>query len=365
MTSAEWHVEAITGRPVRRIAVVRALQLGDLLLAVPALRAIRRGYPDAEITLIGLPWASSFVTRFSDYLDRFREFPGFPGIHEVDHDPCRTARFLNTEVAYGYDLVIQAHGSGVTSNPFALALGGGVTAAFYEGEPPPGVTIGACYPGTLPEIWRNLELARLLGCPADDPSLEFPLTADDRHEARRLLAGVPHDRPLVGIHPGATIAARRWQPERFAVVADDLATAFGARIVITGGPGEEAVAARVARQMSGEALVVAGETSLGGLGAIINQCDLFISNDTGPAHIAVALDVPSVIVFGPSELHRWAPLDGNRHQVVVRDVACRPCGHAVCPIDHRCLDWIAPEAVIETASRLLGRRQVEVMACAD
>src|SRR5215469_16269914 len=96
----------------RRIAIFRALQLGDLLVAVPALRAIRKHFPAAEITLIGLPWAASFVRRFSCYIDRFVEFAGFPGINEVEAHPERTASFLEEQRVYSYDLVIQMHGSG-------------------------------------------------------------------------------------------------------------------------------------------------------------------------------------------------------------------------------------------------------------
>ena len=113
--------------PVRRIAVFRALALGDLILAVPALRALRRRFPEAEITYIGLKWSPALIRRFTQYVDRVVEFAGYPGINEVPYDPQRTEAFLAEQRAYGYDVVIQMHGSGQTSNPFALALGGRVT----------------------------------------------------------------------------------------------------------------------------------------------------------------------------------------------------------------------------------------------
>jgi ADP-heptose:LPS heptosyltransferase len=367
MTPAEQQIASIIGRAPERIAVIRALYLGDLLLAIPALRALRAGFPTAEITLISLPWAASFAERFAHYIDRFREFPGFPGIAEVPYDPHRTGHFLAEELQHRYDLVIQLHGSGATSNPFALALGGRLTAGFYEGVVPEGMTIATPYPRCLPEIERNLRLPAVLRCPADDRALEFPLTSEDQREAEALLAGLPVDAPLVGIHPGAKIPARRWPPKRFAEVADALASR-GATVVITGGPDEEPVCHAVAATMQSEPLLLAGKTSLGGLAAVINRLDLFISNDTGPAHLAIACDTPSVVVFGPSEFRRWAPLDRERHRVVWRAVACRPCGQAVCPIDHRCLDWIEPEAVIDAATALLSTSvktyRREAYACA-
>jgi len=103
----------------RRIAVVRMLQLGDMLVAIPALRALRAGFPRAEMTLIGLPWAESFAHHYKGYVDRFVAFPGYPGIAEAPYDAERTNLFLAAQRAHGYDLVVQMHGSGGDSNPFA------------------------------------------------------------------------------------------------------------------------------------------------------------------------------------------------------------------------------------------------------
>ena len=94
MTAAEARMQIMLGRQVERIAVVRALYLGDMVLAVPALRALRSGFPAATITLIGLPWARDFANRFGPYVDDFMELVSFPGIDEVSADPVRTAEFI-------------------------------------------------------------------------------------------------------------------------------------------------------------------------------------------------------------------------------------------------------------------------------
>lgn len=339
---------------VRRIAVVRALQLGDLLVAVPALRALRAGFPSAEITLIGLPWAASFVERFAAYMDRFVAFPGWPGLDEAAYEPERTGRFLTRQQAYGYDLVIQMHGSGGASNFFALALGGRLTAGYYEGKPPSGLTLATPYPDGEPEVLRNLGLARLVGCRQLGTRLEFPLHPADRAEADGLLRPLARARGmLVGLHPGSRPPARRWPSERFAALADALARRYGARIVLTGGPDEAELVQAVADQMHVPALNLAGRTSLGGLAAVLRRLDLFIGNDTGPAHLAYALGVPSVTLFGPADVRRWAPLDTARHRIVRVPVACSPCGYWECPIDHRCLRWITPEMVVKVAEGFL------------
>jgi ADP-heptose:LPS heptosyltransferase len=343
---------------VRRLAVVRALFLGDLLLAVPGLRALRAGFPEAEITLIGLPWAESFVHRFGHYIDRFVEFAGYPGIDEVEVDVVRTATFLRQQRAYGYDLAVQMHGSGVTSNPFTLDLGARLTAGYYKDHRPIGLTVAAPYPEDQPEVVRNLHLARLLGCMESDPTLEFPLFLEERIEARRLLRDVEPGRLLVGIHPGAKAPSRRWPPECFAAVADDLVRRFEAQIVLTGGQGEEEIVRAVAERMDAPPLNLAGRTSLGGLGALIGKLDLLVSNDTGPVHIADALRIPTVTLFGPTDPRRWGPLDRTIHAVVQAPATheghrCSPGCGAECSEAHHCLRRITPEAVVAAAENLL------------
>ena len=338
----------------RRIAIFRALQLGDLLQAIPALRAIRSGFPDAEITLIGLPWAKSFIQRFHHYVDRFVEFVGFPGIAEVEVIPERIAGFLEEQRVYGYDLAIQMHGSGRTSNRFILALGAKMTIGYYKDIRPQGLTLKAPYPDHQPEVYRNLGLAKLLGCQDCDPRLEFPLCNQDRSEAFTLLSRLPHlDRSWIGLHAGARPSSRRWPVQYFALIADELTQRFNAQIILTGSADEKVVVQAVETQMKTRPLNLAGETSLGDLAALISELDLFVCNDTGPAHIANALDTPSITIFGPADYRRWAPLDQVRHPIVRRSVECSPCSYWDCPIDHRCLRWIHPRMVMTVAERLL------------
>jgi ADP-heptose:LPS heptosyltransferase len=342
------------GTALRRIAVVRALHLGDLLVAVPGLRALRAGFPEAEITLIGLPWAAEFVRRFRHCLDRFVEFVGYDGLGEVKYVPARTERFLQEQRAYGYDLVVQMHGSGRASNPLALAIGADATAGYYEGEPPAGLTFGAPYPDDRPEVLRHLGMARLLGCPDRGVELEFPLFDEDRAEAAALLNRLSgSSRPWIGIHPGARPPSRRWPAAYFARAADEFVRRFGARIILTGGPGEEETVRAVIERMETRPVSVAGETSLGGLAALISELDLFISNDTGPAHVAEAVATPSVTIFGSADHRRWAPLNQERHRIVRHPVACNPCSHWECPIDHRCLRRLEPGLVVDAAADLL------------
>ena len=339
---------------IQRIAVFRALQLGDLLVAVPALRALRARFPSAEITLIGLPWAREFTQRFQHYIDRFVEFVGYPGIDELPVNVQRTEQFIAAQRKYHYDLAIQMHGSGRTSNPFIHELGAQMTVGYFEDFHPKTLTLGALYPHDQHEIYRNLGLISLLGAakPAD-PRLEYPLAEKDHEDVAGLLRSLSDVcRPWFGILPGSRPPARRWPAEYFATVADALSQRLGAQIILTGGPGEEAIVQAVLDCMQAPALNLAGRTSLGSLAALISELDLFISNDTGPAHLAHAINRPSITLFGPADFQRWAPLDQTLHAAVRHPVPCSPCGYWTCPIDHRCLRRIHPYEVLDVAYRL-------------
>lgn len=353
-----------------RIAIFRALYLGDFLLAVPAFRAIRRQFPEAEITLIGLPWSRELVRRFGHYLDRFVEFPGYPGIDEVPVVPERTARFLEEQRGQRYDLAIQMHGSGTTSNPLILDLGAKATAGCFEGARLDGLTFALPYSERELEVLRNLRLAEILGCSRLDTALEFPLFFEDRREARGLLEehGGKHGRlraqqdsdsraPLVGIHAGSKDPNRRWPPDSFAALADLLADRLGARIVLTGGPGEEAVAHAIESRMRFASLNLAGKTSLGALGGIIADLDLLVSNDTGPAHLAEAVGTPTVRLFSIGDPARWGPLDRTSHVVIRAPMTVGNCRHRTSS-PHHCPDSLSPDPVFDAAESLLTAKVV-------
>ena len=299
-----------------RVAIVRATHLGDLLCAIPMLRSLRRLWPAARVTLVGLPWARILPDRFSAYLDDFLEFPGWPGIPERDVDADRLADFLRQARAMHFDLAIQAHGDGTKMNRFLNLLQARETVGFHPpGEPSPGPGFIA-YPTDRHEALRLLALAARLGARDLDPALEFPVAAADRAAAAELRAELKVDgRAYACLHPGGSTAARRWDARGFAGVADEL-TATGLEVVLTGVSGEAAIAADVARRARHPLRSAVGRTSLGSLAALIADSRLVVSNDTGVSHLAAALRVPSVVVFTGSDPARWAPLASRLHRVV-------------------------------------------------
>lgn len=302
----------LAGEAPRRLAVLRALMLGDVLCAVPALRALRSAFPEAEIALVGLAWAREFARRFDHLVDDFLELPGFPGLPETEPRVRELPAFLAAAHARNFDVALQLHGSGRVTNAIVALLGAARTEGF-------GLTIP--YPERGHEIHRLLALVEALGVPAQGDELEFPLRPADAAELAALAPGLALGGYAV-VHPGAR-SARRWPEDGFAAVADALAS-HGVRVVVTGTAGEAGVTARVVELSRAGALDLTGRTSLGALAALVAGARIVISNDTGVSHLAAALRVPSVVVVTTSDPDRWAPLDRELHRAVVRPESAEP-----------------------------------------
>lgn len=302
--------------PRRRIAVVQALALGDLICATPALRALRTSFPAADIAMIALPWAED-VLRRAGLIDRFLPFPGWPGIAEARYDPARLAAFLAQVAAEPFDLAFQFHGSGQASNGFVAALGAKRSIGYATG-PDDRLTDALPWSDAEPEPRRWLRLAEHAGAAiAPNPRPEFPLDAAAHREAASLLEPLAASGgPLVGLHAGASDPARRWPAARFAELATILHRRHGTRLLLTGGAAERGLTATVAATAGVPILELAGQTDLPTFAALIARLDLLVTNDTGASHLAAAAGAPSVVLFGPTDPARWAPLDRQRHLVI-------------------------------------------------
>lgn len=304
-------------RPADDIVVFRALQLGDMLCAVPALRALRAACPRARITLVGLPWAQAFAARYPRYIDDFVAFPGFPGFPERRPDIPAFPAFLATMQARRFDLALQMHGNGRLSNAVVALFDAAARAGFGTPDGGEGEAALLPYPDSGNEIHRLLALTDFLGAPRAGDALEFPLTAADHAElaASGLDAGLA-DGGYICLHPGARAEARRWPARHFAALGDALHAATGLPLVLTGSDAETAITGAVRHALRSPAVDAAAPISAGALAALLARARLLVCNDTGVAHIAAALRLPSVIVYRASEIARWAPLDSALHRRV-------------------------------------------------
>jgi ADP-heptose:LPS heptosyltransferase len=291
--------------------------LGDMLCAVPALRALRAALPKARITLVGLSSARTFVARFSHYVDELAECPGYPGIPETKANPLKLPQFFTAMHEQKLDVAIQLHGNGIVTNPFTVLLGARRNAGFFiPGHYCPDEEGFLEYPEKEPEVLRQLRLMEFLDVESTGEALEFPLWRDDREA----LAALPEARDLwprgyACLHPGANDPSRTWPVDRFALVADALCD-LGMPIILTGNAGERDLTRRVAGAMKNRPVDLAGRTSLGALAVLLSNARLLVCNDTGVSHVADALRVPSVVIFTNSDPDRWAPLDRCLHRPV-------------------------------------------------
>ncbi len=338
---------------IRKILIRSVNWVGDAVMTTPAINVIRQHFPDAEITIL----ANSLVSQL------FTHHPGIDNIISFDrqgkHKGVTGRLRLAAEVRkHRFDLAI------IFPNSFDSALVPWLAGISNR--------IGLCSDGrTLllngryhavkgtngeHEVDYYLNLLEHFGITGNRTPLHLVITDEEEKKAAALLdsQGIQPGDFVLGINPGASYgSAKRWYPERFAGVASRLATEWSAKVIIFGGPGETEIAADIEKGLKGTAVNLAGKTSMRELMALIKRCNFFITNDSGPMHIAAAFDVPQVAIFGSTDHTGTSPYSKNA--VVVRsEVECAPCKLRECPTDHRCMKAVTVEAVTNAALTLLN-----------
>jgi ADP-heptose:LPS heptosyltransferase len=304
-------------KQIKTIAIFRALQLGDMLCAVPAFRALRAAFPNSKMTLIGLPWAKDFAKRFSNYIDDFIPFPGYPGLVEQPVNPKETLAFLQTVQAQKFDLLLQLHGNGKYTNPLIMLMGAKQSAGFYaKDDYIPDHHTFFLYPDDLPEIHRLLSLTTNLGIANTGDQLEFPVFSEEKRAYKALAEKYSlNPKTYIILHPGARDPKRHWDLKNFEYVARELVQR-GYTLVLTGAEFEKTITDNLQQQLQVPVVNLCGKTNLGELAEVIRNAALLISNDTGVSHVADAVQTPSVVIFQHSDPNRWASLDRQLHKAV-------------------------------------------------
>lgn len=320
---------------VNRILILRADGIGDVLNSTPAISALRNAYRAARISVVVRPPGAE-ILRLNSHIDEVQIYD-VNGAHKDLMGKLRFAKQLRME---NYDLAVVLYNSSqsnlmayLSRAPYRVGrkserkgFSFTLTSAVAFRDPK----------GTKHEIDRNMDVVRLAGAKAG--TRELVLSLSDREKAwacdyiRR--SEVRSSQPLVGIHPGGTSFDKLWPAENFARVANSLMQEFGAQIILFSGPGEDALARDIEAAMAHAPIPAAG-LQLRQFAALTEKCSLFLCNDSGPMHIAAALQVPTVAIFGSTDHVRWRPYSDNSI-IVRRDMDCWPCSAHKCKREFEC-----------------------------
>lgn len=306
----------------RRMAVLRANALGDFIFALPALEALKRRFPAAELVYIGRAWHARFLHGRPSPVDRVLVLPDAIRTDQPLQRNAETERFLAAVRAEAFDLAFQMHGGGGYTNPllreFHAKLSIGLQAS---GAPPLDVNIP--YQRYMPEVLRYLEVAARAGAPPVSVVPRLQSIPSD-HEALSKAIHLPER--YVVLHPGATDVRRRWRPERFAAVGDHLART-GFTVCITGTNDERPAVEAVMTALRSRAVDLCNRVSLEALAALLDRASLVISNDTGPLHLSRALGTPTVGIYWLGNMITYGLVETSGNRVCVSwQASCPRCG---------------------------------------
>ncbi|MGZ5199090.1 MAG: glycosyltransferase family 9 protein [Telluria sp.] len=343
-----------------KIAVLVPFAVGDFVFTLPALQALRRAYPDAELAVIGREWHRRLLQDRPGPVDRVVVMPSIPGVGATAEslpDPAAGA-FLAGLRQQRIDLAVQIFGGGRYSNPLVREFGARLAIGARADDAPP---LDRWVRYAVPNNRRlaMLEVAALAGAVPPPLQQELAVTEADRREAAAVIAA-SRGRPLAVLQPGASDPRRCWPPASFAAVGDALASA-GAAVAVNGAAAEAGLVRTVLGHMRQPALDLAGKLSLGGLCGLLDGAALMVSNDTGPLHLALAIGTPSVGIFWFTNLVDGTPLRQHllRSALSLR-LDCPVCGaqnvRYRCPHDPSFVADVPVEQVADMALSLLRER---------
>jgi heptosyltransferase-2 len=330
--------------------VVRAPNwIGDAILSLPALASVQKSFPDGEIWVAASEWTKGIFLSL-DFVKGTIQLSNRNGYKNIRSD--------------AHELKIQSFDVGILfTNSFGSAL------LFSLAKIPERwgyardgrhllltkrVGISA-FESPKHHIQYYLSLISGLGLETEPPKLDFPLSDDARIQAEDLFRSLSVDtnKPIIILGPGASYGpAKRWPASFFSHVATELHRNYDAEILIIGSRADTEIAAAIAAPMSKKPIDLTGKTTLAQLAGSMSLSDLFITNDSGPMHLANALKVPVVAIFGPTDPRITGPYQ-SPSKVLKGQVPCWPCSYRECPFEHQCMTQISPERVFEECQDFL------------
>ena len=339
---------------IRRILIRSANWVGDAIMTTPAVRAIRKDFPKAEISILAKPWVTPvfFNSPHIDQIliyDNADKHGGWWGKPRLSKELRKKKFDLAILFQNAFEAALLAFGAripnrvGYSTDGRSLLLTHRVPRMrsykqFHQIDYYLGILkgVGLAHEGSHPALF---------------------ISETERIRAQELLEpyGITESDSIIGINPGATYGtAKRWMPDRYAALCDKLIESYDVKLVIFGGPGEEALGGQIAEMISERCIDFCGKTSLREAMALIERCRLFITNDSGLMHVAAALNRPLVAIFGSTDPVTTGPY-GKKSRIVRSPMDCSPCLKPDCPEDHLCMKQISVDMVYAAAERLIGK----------
>lgn len=330
---------------VKRILVIKLRAIGDVVLSTGVLENLRLAYPKARIDVLTEP-PSAPVLEGNPFVDRVLVFrPKSEG----GFRPIFRARRER------YDLIIDLFGN-PRSAIITLLSGARHRVGYRFGWRQYCYNIVAEPRGASVHNSRfNLDALTAIGVPVTNNVQLFPLgEKEETFAARFMQANDLEGRLCVGLNPGGGWITKRWRPAMFAQLGELIASKYGTRIVILWGPGEEGIAKEIYRLMREDSILIP-PAGLKELGAVMKRCAAIVTNDSGPMHIAAALRVPILAIFGPTRPELQGPVGTIAEIVTNKDLLCLGCNLTACPIGNPCMEKLPVHTVAAAFDRLWKR----------
>ncbi|MGQ9618929.1 MAG: lipopolysaccharide heptosyltransferase II [Candidatus Aminicenantia bacterium] len=323
--------------------------IGDSVMAIPAIKAIKGNIHEYEVWVCGVPWV----------IELYKNLPFIDGLLEIKKGKnLKTLRENVTKLkAHKFSKGILFTNSFYTS--LEIFLAGiperiGYSRDFRSFLLSKSISVGK---EKKHHVFYYLDLLTKIGFKIENPSLELSVTEEERKNAKESLIkrGVKPEKLKIGINPGAYYGeAKRWKTNSYGILANLLKKKLDANIIIFGSKEEKPIAEGIVKFGGDSVIPLTGETTLRELMAYISLLDLFITNDSGPMHIANALRVPIVAIFGPTSPESTSPFH-QPYVILKKNVSCAPCNYRVCPIGHTCMTQISVEEVFSAVMSLLEK----------
>jgi heptosyltransferase-2 len=347
----------------QKILIREVNWIGDAVLTIPSIHSIRRAFPDAHISLLVKPWVADIFKENADINEVI--------IYGDEHQGFGRFKFAGMLKMKNFDTAI------LLQNAFDAAL------LAWLAEIPCRIGYGTDFRGLLlttalplskdimtqHQVNYYLNIVKSIGIDTAETLPYLILSDNERQYARRVILPVTEQNlPLIGINPGATYgSAKRWLPERFTELIIKIINELDGRVILFGSPSEVNHAEDIVNgvishgqhitDQTSRVLNMAGKTSLRELAALIAECDAFITNDSGPMHMASALLVPIVAIFGSTDSTTTGPF-GQGHKVVSKNLPCAPCMKRECPEGHlNCMSEISVSDVFSALKEVLPRNR--------